>query len=765
MRRQTLILFALLAGLTSAPLMAQADRMLLELCINGSCHGTAFVLIRQKHVLVDEDALKGAGLPLRHAQEVTIDSRRFVDMSTYDRGSKVRVDTANGRLDVTVPARAYADHRIDLRPRRQRRLPVAVPSAFVNYALDAGTGQDNVSAYLDAGYAWGRWLLRTNPSWNPNQGFSRGLSRLQFDDTDRNRRWTIGDQYAYSSDGLGGTALIGGVGVTRAYDLDPYLITFPQPSISGVLQAPGTVSIYENGVLVGQRQVPAGPFNLASLGLGAGANNVRVVVQDPFGGTSVLQQNFYGANQLLAKGLSDYAYQIGVERESTQVNGYESGRPVFLARQSWGFSDNLTAGYRVEGGSHLLNGGPSLSLRLPFGVLTGAASASRARGLQGHGESLTWQYNNNVFNVVSGIQLYSSDYRRIGDDTLPDSFRPRRVSYASVGWTPVSRLNLQVSAGDTLYGDGTRQRNISFNSSLNLPSAVVTLGFDRQLNHPGRSDNQVLLNVVVPLGRSSVGFNATHDAYSGNSYGVSAQRSIPAGNGWGYNANLQNGENGNFGIGQLTYQGTDGLVQLTGQRFGGQSSGDLLVSGSLVAIDGDVFAGRALHNGYALVQTPGVSGIDVTRENQVVGKTGAHGNLLVTDLLPYQANKVGIDQNSVPLDDQIDATDKIVSVPRLGGTIVRFGVHSLHAARGALTLNGAVVKYGTATLVSDGARIKSLVGLDGSVYFSDLPAGSYLLHAQTAEGALQCRFRMPAGKRPITDLGKIACTRQSGATP
>ena len=758
----TLIAAALFA---CSPLMAQPDRMLLELCVNGSCYGTAFVVVRDRKILVDEDSLKRAHLPLRDAQEVAIGPKRFVDIGAYASGSKVQLDAGAGTLTLTLPAKAYADHRVDLRPRPQRLLPTAVPSAFVNYALNVGTGSDNVSAYLDAGYAYGRWLLRSNPSWSPTQGFSRGLSRLEFDDAGHNQRWTVGDQYAYSTDGLGGTALLGGIGLARAYDLDPYLITFPQPTINGLLQAPGTVSIYENGVLVSQRQVPAGPFNLASLGLGAGANNVRVVVQDPFGGTSVLQQNYYGASQMLAKGLSNYAYQLGVERVSTQANGYRSGHPVLLARQDYGFTDNVTGGFRVEAESGLVNAGSSASLRLPIGILTTGVAASSAGGLRGHGGSLAYQYNNRYFNFTSGLQVYSSDYRRIGDDVLPASFRSRRVSYAQIGWAPVSRLNFQLSAGDTLYQDGTRQRNVGLNSTLSLANAIATLSINRQLNHPGSSDNQVMFNVVIPFGRSSVGFNATHDAANGNSYGFSAQRSLPTDSGWGYNVNAQNGDYGSTGIGQLDYQGRYGLVQLTGQRFGGQSDGSMLVSGSLVAMDDHVFAGRALQTGYALVQTPGMAGIEVTRENQPIGTTDANGNLLVTTLLPYQANKVGIDQTSVPLQYQIDATDQVVSVPRLGGTIVRFGVHALHAARGALTLDGKATPYGSATLVSNDVPMKTLVGLDGSFYFSDLPAGSYVLHARTENGDLSCPLTMPVDTRPLTDLGKIVCTPATKAAP
>ena len=752
--------------LASGPLMAHDDRMLLELCVNGNCYGSAFVLLRDQHILVDEDALKRAQLPLQHMPEQMIGSKRFIDVGVYAHDSKVQLDINGGRLSLTLPASAFGNQRLDINPRPQQLTATAVPSAFVNYALNVGTSRSDSSVYLDTGFAYGHGLLRDNPSWNQPEGFSRGLTRFEDDDTDHMQRFTIGDQYAYSSDGLGGTALLGGVGLVRAFDLNPYLITFPQPTISGLLQAPGTVDIYENGALVGQRQVSAGPFNLASLGLGAGANNVRVVVRDPFGGSTVLQQNFYGASQMLAQGLSDYAYEVGVERSSTLANGYEAGRGVLLARENYGFTDAVTAGYRVEAENGLVNAGSSMSLRLPLGVLSAGVAASNADGARGHGSSLTYQFNDRYFSFGSGIQVYSSAYLRMGDDLLPAAFRTRRLSYVNASWNPSTRLSLQISAGSTLYDDGTQQRNIGLDSALNLTGGIsLTLALNRQLNQPGISDNQLMFDVVIPLGRSSIGFNAAHDARNGNSYGLSAQRSVPSDSGWGYSVNAQNGNDGTSGLGQLDYQGQYGLVQLTDQRFGGQSNASALVSGSLVALDDHVYAGRVLQNGYALIETPGTASVEITRENQSIGKTDADGNLLVTNLLPYQANRVGIDQNSVPLQDQIDTTEQVISVPRLGGTVVRFGVHAVHAARGVLMLDGKVAPYGTAMLKTKDAPMKTLIGLDGSFYFSDLPAGSYTLLADTANGDLTCRFTMPSDTRLLTNLGKIACIRSAGGAP
>ena len=755
----SLIVLVFAAG----PLMAQPDKMLLELCVNGSSFGTAFVLVREGHFLVDEEAVKRTSLPLQGAPQQTIAGRRFVDVSAYDRAGKVEFDERGGRLLLTMPARVFDRHRIELNPRPPQLKPTAVPSAFVNYALGAGTVYGSDSVYMDMGFAYGQGLLRDNPSWNENQGLTRGLTRFEYDDFDHTRRWIVGDQYAFSSDGLGGAALLGGIGLVRAFDLDPYLTTFPQPTFSGLLQAPGTINVYENGVLVAQRQVPAGAFNLASLGLGAGANNVRVVVQDPFGGTTVLQHNFYVPSQMLAQGLSDYAVEVGIERTSMLANNYESGRAVLLARENYGFTDNVTAGYRMEGESGLLNASSSVSLALPLGFLSAGLAGSDASGARGYGSSVAYQYVSRYVSAGSAIQMFSGTYRRIGDDLLPPAFRPRRVAYADATWTPGSTLSLHVSAGSMVYADATRQQNFGVNASLNLPGGkILMLNVDRQINHPGSNDNQVSVNLVVPVGKGSVGANAVHDAATGNSYGVSAQRSVPSDSGWGYSVNAQNGAQGTSSIDQVEYQGRYGLVQVGGQRFAGQSSGNALLSGSFVALDDHIYAGRPLQNGYALIETSGRPDIGVTHENQLIGRTDADGNLLVTNLQPYQANKVGIDQGMVPLQDQIDATDQVISTPRLGGTVVRFGIHALHAARGVLMLDGKAVQFGSATLMIEDAPMKTLIGLDGSFYISDLPPGGYLLQAETLQGRMRCAITMPREARPLTDLGKITCTRGEG---
>lgn len=749
--------------LAAAGARAQDERLLLDFCVNGQCYGTAFALLHEGHVLVETAALSRAQVPVDGVPGITVSGHHFVDLTALDRGSKIDLDNARTHLDLTLPAGVFGAHTVNLGATTMRMLPLSVPSAFLNYAATIASG-DRSSLYLDAGLSRGAALLESTGQWTMRRGWMRGLSHFDYDDLQRLRRYTVGDQFAYSTDGLGGAVLIGGVGVTRAFDLDPYLITFPQPAIAGLLQAPGTIDVYKNGVLVAQRQAPAGPFDLAGLGIGPGANDVRVVVHDPFGGTRVLNQNFYGASNALARGLSEYAYQIGLTRPSIEQDGYRSDQPVLLARERFGLTDRVTAGYRLEAGKHLINAGPVADLRLPLGFLHLALAASRANGEHGHAESVAYQFIAHAFSVAAGAQVFSADYRRLGDEN--SLLRPRDARYLNLGYTPRQRFSLFFNADSAHYAGGLRQRSVGVGGNVNLGyGATLLLSLSRRMDRPGADDVQALASLTIPLGgRDSLSFNAA-SANGHAGYGMSAQRSLPSDTGYGYALDAQHDAGGVSGRAEFDYQGSYGRLGVIGERFDGYKNASILLSGSVIALGGRVFVARPAQTGYALVQVPELAGVEITREHLPVGRTDTAGDLLVPGLLPYQANRIGIDQASVPVLDAIGNTEILTSVPRLGGTVVRFDVHPLRAATGHLRLEGAQVAYGSLMIEAVGRTLSSPVGFDGAFYFDDLPAGVYAARLLHEGRTARCDFTVPARNKPVFDLGEVLCTPSKAASP
>lgn len=148
--------------LISGTLMAQPDKMLLELCVNGSCYGTAFVLVQHEHILVDADSLERAQVSLRQSAEKILDSKPFFDVNLLAPGAKVQLDAAAGRLSLTLPPSAFGKSRIDLSRSPQVATAGAVPSAYVNYGVTGGTMNDD-SVYLDTGFALGRGAAARQP--------------------------------------------------------------------------------------------------------------------------------------------------------------------------------------------------------------------------------------------------------------------------------------------------------------------------------------------------------------------------------------------------------------------------------------------------------------------------------------------------------------------------------------------------------------------------------------------------------------------------
>jgi len=229
-------------------------------------------------------------------------------------------------------------------------------------------------------------LLYSGLSQTPS-GFSRGLSNFTLDEPLAMRRWVAGDGFS-STGTLGGSLLLGGVSVSRNFALDPYFVRTPLPRVSGAVLTPSTLDVYVNGVLVRREPLPPGPFEIANLPVTSGLSGVRYVVHDAFGRTQEYSTRAYSSPTVLAKGLSDYSYGVGLRREDFGTASFSYGRAALMAQHRLGLTDRMTGGYRLEADPGLLSAGPSLSVALPLGQLDLAAAGSVADGGIGAGGSL-----------------------------------------------------------------------------------------------------------------------------------------------------------------------------------------------------------------------------------------------------------------------------------------------------------------------------------------------------------------------------------------
>lgn len=758
-----------LAAAFAAPVLAQQgdEPLLLDLCINGRCIGVAAVIERGAEVLIDREAMSAAGVEVAGLPGERVGEREFIALRALGEGSTHAIDRNGLRLDLSLRPELLPGQRSDLRQRPQSEVGTQPWSAFVNYAATLGQREER-GLFVDGALGRGHAALRGNAQWDRNEGWRRGLTRIEIDQPGHLRRWTIGDQYAVASDPLGGGLLLGGIGVERAFDQDPYLVTFPQPFYTGVMETPGTVEIYSNGVLIGRRDIGAGPFTLDNLGVQPGRSDVQVVVRDPFGNrTELATATYYGASsRMLAPGLVEYALRIGVPRESGGLGGGYSDRAALQGWYRRGFADTFTFGGRVEADEDLHNIGLDGVVRLPVGEVTLAMSISSAEGA-GHGSAAaaTYNYSSRYWSLGLGSRRADASYRNLGDPFASLVGPIRADDYASLGISPRNAISVQINAGrQRREGSGTA-RTLGLSSAWRLWSrAQLLFSVQRRDDDFGR-DTTALLSLNVALNRDSFGLSLRGredaDGERTSGYGFDARRSRPPGTGWGYDVSYNGGDASDAGFAQVEYQGTKGRYALQAEHIDGQDSARVIASGALVALGGRVFATPPVESGFALVRVPGLAGLPILRENLEVGRTDAQGDLLVRDLLPFYANRIALDEAAVPPGYALRTPKRQVQVPRNTGSLVTLDAAPVRAVTGRLVRHGTEgdVAAGNRAWVSrDGERVAEPLGSLGRFYFEDLPAGRHEVEAEGSDGSIRCAFDVPAAASPgIVDLGRIAC--------
>jgi outer membrane usher protein len=112
--------------------------------------------------------------------------------------------------------------------RRQNVLRPTDPSAFLNYRLDYSSvvgAKGALALNTETGLRLGNWLFtseHTSLFGSANGRFTRLMSSLNYDRRDSLQRLILGD-FLTASDDLGGGLNLGGISLSKRYDMDPYL--------------------------------------------------------------------------------------------------------------------------------------------------------------------------------------------------------------------------------------------------------------------------------------------------------------------------------------------------------------------------------------------------------------------------------------------------------------------------------------------------------------------------------------------------------------
>ncbi|RYF16048.1 MAG: fimbrial biogenesis outer membrane usher protein, partial [Oxalobacteraceae bacterium] len=197
-------------------------------------------------------------------------------------------------------------------------------------------------------------------------------------------------------------------------------------------------------------------------------------------------------------------------------------------------------------------------------------------------------------------------------------------------------------------------------------------------------------------------------------------------------------------------------ANLGGEHVGRAINGRAGLTGALVLAGGDLFAARRVDDSFAVVETDGLPGVQVLRENRVVGRTNTAGRLLVPDLRGWDANRIAIDPSTMPGDVELGALQQVIRPEDHAALSIRFTAkHGGSAVVHLVTAGGRAIPPGsTAILARTGQAVP--VGHDGETFLTGLQGEETAL-VSTARGRCQAKFRFVPQPGNIPQIGPVLC--------
>lgn len=535
---------------------------------------------------------------------------------------------------------------------------------------------------------------------------------------------TLGDSI---SGGLNWTRPVrhGGLQISRQFGFRPDLVTAALPSVSGSAAVPSTVDVYVDNVRIATQQVGTGPFRLTNLPVSGESGMARVVVRDVTGRESVTTLPFFAGAKLLAPGLWDFSLDAGVPRYNYAVNSFDYGRrPFGMGSLRYGYSENLTLEVHAEGTRGLVNGGVGAVWSLGnFGTFNAALAGSRHANRTGVLAQLGWEKNFGFFFLGLNTQRSFGRFEDVASvtaRTAPTGLSPTLIA---AGFAPVARSPSVPKAMDRVsLGVPIEKLKASFSASfVNLErdggekSRLVALSYSQSVledvnafataftDLKDRNQAGVFVGLSWTIGPDYQIGASYEGTRSGSSVGIEAQRMMgakPHDYAWhAYDREGKKSERGASGA----YRNPWSRIELGLRQNPNAVGGYAGVEGALIASPSGLFATNRVNDAFAIVDA-GAPGVEVLRENRVVGKTDFRGKLVVPDLQSFQRTRIAINPESLS-GDRFSSVNDTEVMPGFRGS--------------------AVVGAQTMTL-SESARVE--IRDSGGAHF---PAGTRITHTES----------------------------------
>jgi outer membrane usher protein len=739
----------------------------LEVTLSAAEPGEMIVVLRgpQGRLYLDENDFARLRLHVPQTAPYMYEGRRFFEPKAI-KGCTVTIDESMQRAVITTPASSLDTTHLSAAERRSPDVTPASPGAFLNYQLSAQqiNGQNTGGAFAELGVFAGAGVL-TNIAVARYGAIDNQVVRL---DTTYTRDFpatletlNLGDAI---SDGAswGNAVRYAGVRWSRNFGLRPDLLTTPLLATSGTATVPSTVDVFVNNQLVTSSQLPPGPFVIDRLPTVSGTGDVSVVVRDALGREQVVTQSFYSSITLLAQGLTQYSVNLGKIRDGYGLESNQYG--PLLGEVS--YRRGITDGFTLEGhGEYLAGDSHAAGVNAAFAVgRIGVINFTAANGGDSTGSG--WlsgvgiEHRGTNTSFIAGSLWATSDFSQVGEP-LDRAFRMRQRNLLQTGMGLGRFGSLSLAYVRQTYRDAPTQQTLGLTHSISfgrvgaLNLTITRTRTASDLLSSAQSSTSAFLIFVLPISQRRA---ATLAAVGGSGSGAptneviaSLTQSPPVGPGSGYRLSASTAGNYDAEWRQQFHSADLELEAARNQGFDGRSA---YMSGAMTFLDGRLNTTRSVNGSFAMVDVAGLADVPVYVENQLTTHTDADGRALLYNLRPYEANRISITPEELPLDTAIASSSTIMAPPYRSGVIARFPVERVRSGTFRLvTDDGKPVPVG-AVVTLKGTQFP--VVLDGMVYVTGYDHG---MAAEARWTGGHCRFRLepPPTDDPLPDMGTVRC--------
>lgn len=197
----------------------------------------------------------------------------------------------------------------------------------------------------------------------------RTASRLVYDDRKRLVRFAAGDVPIVGS-AFQSMPSAAGFTASRFYHvLEPWREFRSTGSQRFTITAPSMVETLVNGRLVERRRYQPGNYALSDFPLAEGANDIKLLIEDPTGRKKIIDFNFYSNRALLSPGATEFFVFAGVYSSPGRAGIHYSRDMLSSGFIRRGISQSLSAGLNFQADERTQQVGGEMVLGTALGLL------------------------------------------------------------------------------------------------------------------------------------------------------------------------------------------------------------------------------------------------------------------------------------------------------------------------------------------------------------------------------------------------------------